>query len=367
MKVFNTLSSEERQALTNGVVEVRGKAMNRTALGVVDAMFQLYPKATFAEMKEMLPDSINPSAPKNYKSLFRPYNPDRPYGVIQPASIIKECEEQGLNVHSSHFTEAEERFRTADGVEVLVSRTWESSDTETGQSDLQNLINHVAQYGVRVVQVEKKEAFNKGDYHLEVINPTLFNILKEGKKEKPNRLWLWLLMLALLLLAILFWFRSCREEKPALPPATSVQTPPPVPVVEPAKPMTAFDSISQDISEGEKVDGRKVTFNNIGFERGKSNLLPSSDSILLQVSDFLTRFPELKMDIIGYCSDEGGAKFNQRLSESRAKAVYERLLKDSVDASRLTFKGMGSANPVAEGSSDSARALNRRTEFIIQQ
>ena len=366
MKVFNSLSSEERQALSSGIIEVRGKAMNRTALGVVDAMFQLYPKATFAEMKEMLPDNINPSAPKNYKSLFRPYNQDRPYGVIQPASIIKECEEQGLNVHSSHFTEADERFRTADGVEVLVSRTWESSDTETGESDLQNLINHVAQYGVRVIQLEKKEAFNKGDYHLEVINPTLFSILREGKKEKPNRWWLWLLLPALLVLAILFWFRSCREEKPVTPPVTAAPAPPP-PLAAPAKTMTAFDSISQDISEGEKVDGRKVSFNNIAFERGKSNLLPSSDSILLQVSDFLTRFPELKMDIIGYCSDEGGTKFNQKLSESRAKAVYERPLKDSVDASRLTFKGMGSANPVAEGSSDSARALNRRTEFIIQQ
>jgi hypothetical protein len=44
--------------------------MNRTALGIVDAIITLYPKATFAELKEMLPDNINHSAPKNFKSLF---------------------------------------------------------------------------------------------------------------------------------------------------------------------------------------------------------------------------------------------------------------------------------------------------------
>ena len=364
MQVVDSLSKEERELLRNGVIEVRGKAMNRTALGAVDAMFQLYPKATFAEMKQMLPDSINPSAPKNYKSLFKPYNPDRLYGVIQPASIIAESESQDINVHNSHFTEPQERFKTADGVEVLVSRTWESSDTATGESDIQNLIDHVKQYGVRVVQLEKKENFNKGDYHLEVINPGLYAILRDGRKEESKPWWIWLLAVLFVLLAAFFGFKSCKEEKPK-----EVSVPVVVEQVSAAvtEPITAFDSISKEIEQGEKVDGRKVTFHNISFEKGNSTLLASSDSVLMQVSDFLSRFPKLKMDIIGYCSDEGSADFNKKLSELRAKSVYERLMKDSVDASRLTFKGMGSANPIAEGISDSARALNRRTEFIIQQ
>jgi len=374
MLVLNSLSNEERKLLNNGVIEVRGKAMNRTALGVVDAMFQLFPKATFAEMKQMLPDIINPSAPKNYKSLFNPYNPDRLYGVIQPASIISESEGTDINIHHSHFTEPQERFTTSDGVEVLVSRTWETSDTATGESDIQNLINHVKQYGVRVVQLEKKENFNKGEYHLEVINPQLYAILIDGRKEESvidgtkeesKSRWIWLLAVLFVLLAAFFGFKSCNEEKPkevSAPVVEQVQAP-----VAVAEPLTAFDSISKEIEQGEKVDGRKVTFHNIAFEKGKSILLASSDSVLLQVSDFLSRFPNLKMEIIGYSSDEGSADFNKKLSESRAKAVYEMLMKDSVDASRLTFKGMGSANPIAEGISDSARALNRRTEFIIQQ
>ena len=55
MKTLEKLNSPERESLKKGVIEISGRAMNRTALGIVDAMFQLYPKATFKEMKEMLP------------------------------------------------------------------------------------------------------------------------------------------------------------------------------------------------------------------------------------------------------------------------------------------------------------------------
>ncbi|MFN5912066.1 MAG: hypothetical protein ACK45H_12075, partial [Bacteroidota bacterium] len=147
LRVISKLSESERQALKKGVIEVSGRHMNRTALGIVDAMIQLYPKATFAELKEMMPDTLNPAAPKNYRSLFKPYT-ERLYGVIQPGSIRQECQEQELDINASHFTEESEIFRSADGVEILVSKTWESSDTETGQHDLQTLINHVEQYGV---------------------------------------------------------------------------------------------------------------------------------------------------------------------------------------------------------------------------
>jgi len=169
--------------------------MNRTALGVVDALLTLYPSLTFEELKAMLPDSINPSAPKNYKSLFKPYT-DRLYGVVQQGNIREECEAQELDIHASHFVDANETFKTSDGIEVLVSRSWESSDTDTGENDLQKLIDHVAQYGVRVTKVEKKVAFNKGDYHLEIINPPLLNELQQPKKSKFP----WWIILAILVM-----------------------------------------------------------------------------------------------------------------------------------------------------------------------
>jgi hypothetical protein len=203
MKVKDSLTEKEKSELKTGVIEVTGKAMNRTALGVVDALMQLYPKATFEELKEMLPDTINPAAPKNYKSLFKPYS-ERLYGVIQPGTIKTECQEQDLDISASHFIKPEETFKTFDRVEVLVSKSWESADTSTGENDLQNLINHVSQYGVKVTKVEKKEAFNKGEYNLEIINPILYKQLT-NPEEKKNFPW-WILILVLLLLGILAYF-----------------------------------------------------------------------------------------------------------------------------------------------------------------
>jgi hypothetical protein len=209
IKTINRLSQKQRDQLKSGVIQVTGKAMNRTALGVVAAVFEMFPSITFKELKELLPDSINPSAPKNYKSIFKPYT-DRLYGVVQPGSIREECVAQGLDASSSHFTD--EVFRTADGVEVLVSRSWESSDTETGTHDLQSLIDHVKNFGIHVVQVEKKEVFNRGEYNLEVINAPL---LEEIRKPKSDRKWLWLLLL-LALVALLLWYLNSNKKEESL-------------------------------------------------------------------------------------------------------------------------------------------------------
>jgi hypothetical protein len=203
MQVFNKLTHAQRLELKKGVIEVEGKAMNRTALGVVAAIFKLYPNITFAELKELLPDALNPSAPKNYKSLFKPYT-DRLYGVIQPGSIREECEEQGLDVNASHFIAEGETFLTSDGIEVLVSKTWESKDTETGEHDLQNLINHVKQYGIHVVSYESKKPFKKGDYHLEVINPDLVEALIHGNKKSFP--WWILILLLVIITALTIWY-----------------------------------------------------------------------------------------------------------------------------------------------------------------
>jgi hypothetical protein len=203
IKTLDNLTESQISELKKGVIEVSGKAMNRTALGVVDAIFTLYPKITFSELKLMLPDTLNPAAPKNYKSIFKPYT-DRRYGVVQSGEIRKQSKEEGLDVSASHFVEPEEIFYTSDGIEVLVSKSWESNDTETGENDLQNLIDHVAQYGIRVTKVEKKMAFNKGSYDIRVINPSLLNGIQNSEK-KINYWWIIILIL-LILLGLLFFF-----------------------------------------------------------------------------------------------------------------------------------------------------------------
>jgi hypothetical protein len=203
IKTFENLSPSQISDLKKGVIEVSGKAMNRTALGVVDAIFTLYPNITFSELKLMLPDTINPASPKNYKSLFKPYT-NRLYGVVQSGEIRKQSEAEGLDVSASHFIEPEEIFYTLDGIEVLVSKSWESNDTETGENDLQNLIDHVALYGIRVTKVEKKMDFNKGSYDIKVINPSLLNRIQNS--EKKRNYWWIIILILLILFGLLFFF-----------------------------------------------------------------------------------------------------------------------------------------------------------------
>jgi hypothetical protein len=203
MKLLDKLTSKERLELKSGVIEVYGKHMNRTALGVVNAIFKLYPSITFDELKQLLPDSINPSAPKNFKSLFKPYT-EKPYGVIQSGAIRSEYEKEGLDLNASHFISAGETFQTIDGVEVLVSKAWESNDTETGEHDLQNLINHVAQYGIKVVSFEAKDQqFTKGGYFLKIIQPLL---LKKLITPKSNKFPWWMIVLLAVVIGAVFYF-----------------------------------------------------------------------------------------------------------------------------------------------------------------
>lgn len=360
MKTFEKLTDSQKKELKKGVVEVTGKAMNRTALGIVDALLTLYPNCTFAELKAMLPDTINPSAPKNYKSLFKPYT-ERLYGVVQPGSIRKECEEQGLSIESSHFIKQEETFKTSDGIEVLVSKTWESADTESGENDLQNLIDHVAQYGVRVTKVEKKVAFNKGDYHLEVINPSLMKAIQNPIKKKFP--WWILILILLLLLASIFFFTTNTKEKGKV----GVQEQAPLPPVEPAvkNKINQFDGIKSQIAAGENTEGKSVSFNEILFEKDSDVLLTASEAYLNEVFQVMSEIPALKLLIIGHTSSEGDDGYNLTLSSKRAAAVSAYLLNRGIDSNRISTEGKGSSSPVSSNETEEGRKLNRRIEFSI--
>ncbi len=368
MKTFEKLTDAQRKELKKGVIEVTGKAMNRTALGVVDAIFTLYPNITFSELKEMLPDTINPSAPKNFKSLFRPHS-DRMYGVVQPGSIRKECEEHGLEINSSHFIKEDETFKTSDGVEVLVSKVWETADTQTKENDLQNLINHVEQYGIRVTKVEKNIAFNKGGYSLDVINPALLQVVQnplieislpqEPKKTFP---W-WILILLLLLVAGILFFATNGKEKEET--VSQEQTVLPIDEPEEESNISPLDEIKNQIAAGENTEGKSVSFHEILFEKDSDVLLSESELYLNEVYQVMTDIPDLKVLIIGHTSSEGDDNYNLKLSTKRALSVSAHLQNKGINADRLSTEGKGATSPVSSNETEVGRKLNRRIEFVI--
>jgi outer membrane protein OmpA-like peptidoglycan-associated protein len=88
---------------------------------------------------------------------------------------------------------------------------------------------------------------------------------------------------------------------------------------------------------------------------------PQLDSAALT----LMRFPKLKILIKGHTSTEGNAENNQKLSERRAEAVKDYLIKKGIAADRLTTKGLGASQPISGENSEENRRMNRRIEFEI--
>ena len=111
--------------------------------------------------------------------------------------------------------------------------------------------------------------------------------------------------------------------------------------------------------------GEVVTFGDVLFDTGKAELKYNSQNTIGQLAQYLADNPERKVRIEGFTDNVGGEVLNQRLSEQRADAVENALIKMGVDARRLTTQGYGKQFPVADNASAQSRQLNRRVEVII--
>lgn len=110
--------------------------------------------------------------------------------------------------------------------------------------------------------------------------------------------------------------------------------------------------------------GEKIALKNIFFENGHYYILPESFPELNKLAQYLIRNPAMEIRINGH-SDNGGSKMkNQRLSEQRAREVFEYLIKKGVQ-NKMYFKGFGSQFPIATNDNDIGKAQNRRVEFEI--
>ncbi len=101
------------------------------------------------------------------------------------------------------------------------------------------------------------------------------------------------------------------------------------------------------------------------FDFDKWEIKPESYSIIDEIVDQMLSRPKLRLEIQGHTDNIGTIEYNQRLSERRAKAVYDALVERGVDPKRLRWRGFGMSQPVAPNDTEEGRALNRRTQFVI--
>ncbi|MCR4826875.1 MAG: OmpA family protein [Bacteroidales bacterium] len=110
--------------------------------------------------------------------------------------------------------------------------------------------------------------------------------------------------------------------------------------------------------------GTVVTLKNVFFDFDKAELKPESFVELDKLVSYL-QHNTVRIEIGGHTDNHGSEEYNDRLSENRAKAVYDYLVQKGIPVDRLTYKGYGMRMPVADNDTEEGRAANRRTEFKI--
>ncbi len=127
-------------------------------------------------------------------------------------------------------------------------------------------------------------------------------------------------------------------------------------------------------ASGKKIDAKGcelkevIVLKGVNFETGSDQLKMGSSAALDEVADTLKRYPEMVVEVAGYTDNRGAASLNKALSQKRATATANYLISQGVAPGNLQAKGYGIESPIADNSTSTGRAQNRRVELrIIKQ
>jgi OOP family OmpA-OmpF porin len=104
----------------------------------------------------------------------------------------------------------------------------------------------------------------------------------------------------------------------------------------------------------------------IRFEPRKATIAVDSVGLLDRLAETAMRCPNATIEIAGHTDSDGEESVDQTLSEKRAEAVMDYLVKAGLPASRFVAVGYGSTQPVAGNDTDEGKAQNRRIEFVVK-
>jgi OmpA-OmpF porin, OOP family len=104
----------------------------------------------------------------------------------------------------------------------------------------------------------------------------------------------------------------------------------------------------------------------VRFEPARAGIDPDSTGLLDRLIETALRCPATNIEIGGHTDADGNDASNQTLSEKRAEAVVDYLVKAGLPSDRFTAVGYGSTQPVASNETDEGKAQNRRIEFVVR-
>jgi peptidoglycan-associated lipoprotein len=104
----------------------------------------------------------------------------------------------------------------------------------------------------------------------------------------------------------------------------------------------------------------------IHFDFDKSNITDQAAQVLQRKAEALRQYSSLKIQIQGNCDERGSNEYNLALGQRRAESARKYLVSLGVSADRFTTISYGEERPVAQGHDETAWAMNRRDDFVIQ-
>ncbi len=101
------------------------------------------------------------------------------------------------------------------------------------------------------------------------------------------------------------------------------------------------------------------------FDPGQAKLKPGGRRAIANLARFMRQYPERSIAIEGFTDSSGSPRSNQRLSQRRAAAVRDALVREGIEPGRIVARGLGAAYPVASNENPGGRQLNRRVEILL--
>ena len=104
----------------------------------------------------------------------------------------------------------------------------------------------------------------------------------------------------------------------------------------------------------------------IRFDSGRATIDKDSMGLLDKLIETALRCPNANIEVAGHTDTDGDNNINIALSEKRAQAVADYLIKAGLPPDRLKAVGYGSSQPVAANDTDEGKAKNRRIDFVVK-
>lgn len=110
---------------------------------------------------------------------------------------------------------------------------------------------------------------------------------------------------------------------------------------------------------------RALSLQVINFELDEAVIPDVNKAFLDRAAKIMAEVPDMNLMIIGHTDMQGTSEYNMALSRERAESVREYLVSQGIDANKLSTRGMGETEPVADNSTEQGRFRNRRIEFMV--